>query len=118
MRFNKVGKATRLAMGKTQKEMAEMIEISTASISNFEIGNELTKPVYEIIKRGYTGLLEGLRKEEYMQKQILIQAYLLNEENLTKSERREICSWTLLYMSKYQMELEKNIDNTIEFRAY
>ena len=117
MKYNKIAKATRLAMGKTQKEMAELIGVSNATISNFESEEKLSGPVYTVIKQGYCSLLNDLSKIDMLKKQILIQAYLLNEDSLSKTEKREISAWVTMYISKYQLELEKYDDYFQNFRV-
>jgi transcriptional regulator with XRE-family HTH domain len=77
MKMHDVLKCKRLALGLSQKELADMVGVSGSTISCFEAGEEVSALVYNGIKSTIDNCSKRLSKDEYLQMQIVAGAYSL-----------------------------------------
>jgi transcriptional regulator with XRE-family HTH domain len=95
----------RMALGLTQGEVAELAGISKSTVSNFEQGKEVSKPIYTCIRSVIDNQFKSLDKKEYMEATILMHALQLRYAS--DGEKSAILSYITLHSSKLQLELSK-----------
>ena len=93
----------RQALGMTQQEIANIVGVSSNTISNFESGKEVSVPIFNGIKIGIENAVRELTREEYLQYSIVYHAYLLAYE--TDGEKLKTLNYMLLDMAKLSLEL-------------
>lgn len=107
MKNYEVIKCKRQALGMTQAEFAERIGVSSATISNFEKGEEVSISVRNNIKYGIEALYRNLNRIEYHQALLISQALCL--EYQTDEEKLK----SLYYMNMVMGNLGINITNAL-----
>jgi transcriptional regulator with XRE-family HTH domain len=98
-------KTKRIALGLTQSEVAELAGISISTISIFEQGEEVSKPVYTCIRTVLDDQFRSLDKKEYLEATILMHALQLGYAS--EDEKAAILSYITLNSSKLQLELSR-----------
>lgn len=107
MRYCDVFKCKRLATGLTQQDVAEMVGVSSATISKFEQGEDVTTVVFNGIRNAMDNYLNSLDKIDYLSAQIKSQVLMLDYQ----SERDQLKSLNYITMNigRYGIELHKKV---------
>lgn len=98
----------RQALGMTQKELADIVGVSSNTISNFESGKEVSIPIFNGIKNGIEKAVSELNKEDYLKYSITYKAYKLDLES--DAEKIKTLNYMLLDIAKLMLELNRNVE--------
>lgn len=107
MRYHETFKCKRQALGMSQKELAEMIDMSAATISRLENGEQLGEAVFNNIKYGFERYLATLDRETYLRFHIIWRVMQLGYDS--DVERLLTLQNISLNCSKLSMEITKRL---------
>ena len=107
MRFCDVMKCKRQALGMSQEELANIIGVSKGTISNFEIGKEVSQIVFNNIKYGFDRYVETLPKERYLE--MLLVSCALSLDYKEDREKVDTLNYIILNASKLSLEMNKRM---------
>jgi transcriptional regulator with XRE-family HTH domain len=86
MKLCEAYKCKRLALGMTQEEFGKVLGVPGTTISKFELGGEVSLPVFNCIKYGVENYIKSLDRDTYMETRLLESAlclkYLKGEDKL------------------------------------
>lgn len=110
MKIGEQYKCKRLALGMTQADIADLCEVSTATVSKFERGEFLSQETYCKIKDTVEKYIRGLDPDQYYYIRIIENALSLEYKNRDQTLRT--LSHMMVHIGKLQMDLlrEKNAD--------
>lgn len=91
-------KCTRLGLGLTQKEFAEILGMSNTTLSKFEDGQEISSSLFKSIKYEIDNYLNRLPREKLLEARIKTQVYSLEYE--TKEEKRVTLNYIAINVAK------------------
>lgn len=106
MEMYKVLETKRRALGLTQGELADIAGISKSTISNFELGKEVSIPIFNSIRMAIDSEFSKLGKSEYVETMLIMNAMQLTELD-DKNEKLTCLSYMSTYIGKMQLELLK-----------
>jgi transcriptional regulator with XRE-family HTH domain len=104
MKMYKIVMTKRKALGLTQTELANLAGVSDATISNFELGKEVSIPVFNSIKMAIDNEFNKLDKLEYLEAMLTAHNMQLFEMDNT-DEKLRCLSYMITYIGKMQLEL-------------
>ena len=107
MRFCDVMRCKRMALGMSQAELAEVIGVSNSTISNLEVGKELSQSVFNNIKYGFERYISTLPKEEYLE--MLLVSGALSLAYKEDQEKTDTLNYIMLNASKLAIEMNKRM---------
>lgn len=107
MRFCDVMRCKRMALGMSQAELAEVIGVSNSTISNLEVGKELSQSVFNNIKYGFEKYIQTLPKEKYLEMLVVYGA--LSLEYKEDQEKTDALNYIMLNASKLAIEMNKRM---------
>ena len=93
----------RLALGMSQGELGELIGVTQNTISRFESGEEVSKPVFNAIRLGVENYITNLEREKYLRTRILEAVYSL--EYQSEQEQLKTLSHMQVHMGKLSLDL-------------
>ena len=108
MKKCKLYKTKRLALGLSQKEVAELAGVSVSAISRFESGEEVSTPYMNSICKAIDDTWYRLGKMEEMQTRLRAQILQLEEEE-TDLDRLVTLGYLQKTVSNIQIELLKTM---------
>ena len=95
----------RLALNMNQTELAKILGVSTASISKFERGEELSPLIYNTIRHGVDNYIKTFEPEKYIETRILEAAFSL--EYKSGEERLITLNHMAIHINKLALETLK-----------
>lgn len=100
-------KCKRQALGMTQKEFGDIVGVDAATISKFELGNEVSTPVFNSIRYGAENYIKSLDREKYIETRI-IEAALGLEYQSTDTEKLIALNHMSIHISKLTLDILKS----------
>ena len=107
MRYYDAFRCKRQALGMTQKEIAEKINVSSATISRLENGEQLGESVFYDIKYGLERYIATLDRERFLRFNIIYRVMQMGYE--TDEEHLLTLQNISLNCSKLSMEIAKKL---------
>lgn len=105
MKRCKVYETRRRALGLTQAEVGKLAGVSGSAVSNFELGAEVSTPVYKSIIWAIDSEMRKLDRQEYIEVKLKSLVYQLEHEN--DAEKMMTLVYIGLNANKLQLELAK-----------
>lgn len=96
-------KCKRLALGMTQAELAEIVGVSTITLSRFEKGEELSTRTFECIRRGVEDYIRSLEPNVYIETRLIEAALGLRYQR--DDEKPYILSHMIIHAGKLNCNL-------------
>lgn len=115
MKKCKLYKTRRLALGLSQKELADLAGVSASVVSRFELGEELSVPYMTSICRAIDYKWSTLDRTEEMETRLRAQLLQLEEEE-TIMDKLITLGYMHKTLSNYQVELLKTVRYSEEER--
>ena len=109
MKQCKVYECKRKALGLTQNDVAELAGVSSSTVANFELGKDMTVPVFRTIKCVIDDRFAALSEQEYIERKLLQYAYQLVEER--PDEKLKTAGYITMFAGKLQVALCKREEN-------
>lgn len=100
-------KCKRLALGLTQAEIANIIGVSSGTISRFENGEVLSEVVFNSIRYGIDNYFKSLDRDEYMERRLLESAYELMYQS--DEEKLLTLNHMAIHIGKLNMDLLRKV---------
>lgn len=108
MKMHETIRCKRLALGLTQAEFGEIVGVSGATISAFELGKEVSQSVFNNIKYGLDRLIHELSSEEYQEMLLVSMAYGLAYES--DQEKLKTLQYMTMAIGKLGIGLMKKVN--------
>lgn len=105
MKISDAIKCKRLALNMTQAELAKLLGVSSATISKFEKGEELSPVMYNTIRQGVDNYIRTFEPTKYIETRILEAAFCL--EYKTGEERLITLNHMAIHINKLALETLK-----------
>lgn len=106
MKMCKVLETKRRALGLTQNQLAKLAGVSDATISNFELGKEVSMPISNSIKMAIDNEFGKLDRFEYME--TMLTMHMMQYAEIDDDHEKLMClSYMNTYIGKLQLELLK-----------
>ena len=106
MKRCKVYETRRKALGLTQTEVGKLAGVSGSAVSNFELGMEVSTPVYKSIIWAIDSEMRKLDKQRYIEVNLKALVYQLEYE--TDMEKMVTLTYISMNAAKLQLELFKS----------
>ena len=99
----------RVALGLTQKELAQIVGVSVNTIVRFEAGERMSEGVFNDIRNAVEGYFKGLNRDEYFERRIFEGIYSLKYQ--TTLEKIRTLNHMAVHIAKLVMDLVNDLEN-------
>lgn len=105
MKMHAVYRYKREALGLSQRDVAELAEVSHSSVSNFENGGDISIPYYHAIIRAIDDEYAKLNKTDFLITMLTKDALSLSDPRL--EDKVKTLTYMQMNIAKLQLELMK-----------
>lgn len=99
----------RVALGLTQKELAQIVGVSVNTIVRFEAGERMSESVFNDIRNAVEGYFKGLNRDEYFERRIFEGIYSLKYQ--TALEKIRTLNHMTVHIAKLVTDLVNDLEN-------